>query len=250
MKEIILIAQDLNYYGIDLYKEPRLIELLDRLSMLPGLEWIRLHYTYPVNFSDELLQLINDRPNICKYIDIPLQHCSDRILKSMKRGVNAEGQKDLVRRIKKFIPDVAIRTTMIVGYPGETQQEYNELRDYIREMEFDRLGIFTYSPEEDTPAFELQNDVPEDVKIQHLEELMGMQEEISLEINTRKVGKVFKVIIDSLEGGFYIGRTQFDSPEVDNEVLVPANTKLEIGNFYQAKITSASSFDLYADIVA
>ncbi len=250
VKEIILIAQDLNYYGIDLYKEPRLIELLDRLSMLPGLEWIRLHYTYPVNFSDELLQLINDRPNICKYIDIPLQHCSDRILKSMKRGVNAEGQKDLVRRIKKFIPDVAIRTTMIVGYPGETQQEYNELRDYIREMEFDRLGIFTYSPEEDTPAFTMEDDVPEELKTQRLEELMEMQEEISLEINTRKVGKVFMVIIDSLEGGFYIGRTQFDSPEVDNEVLVPANTKLEIGNFYQAKITSASSFDLYADIVA
>ncbi len=250
VKEILLIAQDLTYYGIDLYKESKLTELIDRLSMISGLEWIRLHYTYPIYFSDELLSLINDRPNICKYVDIPLQHVSDHILKSMKRGVTGEEQRKLVQHIKQTIPEVAIRTTMIIGYPGETEADYEELKSFVKEMKFDRLGIFTYSPEEDTFAFELKDDVPEDVKTQRMEELMEIQEQISLELNEQKIGKMFKVLIDHKEGDYFIGRTEYDSPEVDNEVLIPASANLEPGNFYNVKIVSVSAFDLYAEIDA
>jgi len=249
VKEILLIAQDLTYYGVDLYKESKLTELVDRLSMIPGLEWIRLHYTYPIHFSDELLNLINDRPTICKYVDIPLQHVSDRILKSMKRGVTGDEQRKLVLRMKELVPNVAIRTTMIVGYPGETEADFEELKAFIREMKFDRLGVFAYSPEEDTSAFELEDDVNEELKIQRMEELMEIQEQISLELNEQKIGKEFKVLIDSLEGDYFIGRTEFDSPEVDNEVLIPVSADLNLGEFYMAKITSASPFDLYAELI-
>lgn len=248
VKEILLIAQDLTYYGVDLYKESKLTELVDRLSMIPELEWIRLHYTYPIHFSDELLALINDRSNVCKYVDIPLQHVSDHILKSMKRGVTGDEQRKLVKRIKELVPNVAIRTTMIVGYPGETKADFEELKDFIKEIKFDRLGVFTYSPEEDTSAFDLKDDVSEELKTQRMEELMEIQEQISLELNEQKIGQTFKVLIDSQEGNYFIGRTEFDSPEVDNEVLIPAKTDLKIGEFYEARITSASPFDLYAEL--
>lgn len=248
VKEILLIAQDLTYYGVDLYKESKLTELVDRLSMIPELEWIRLHYTYPIHFSDELLALINDRPNVCKYVDIPLQHVSDHILKSMKRGVSGDEQRKLVKRIKELVPNVAIRTTMIVGYPGETKADFEELKDFIKEIKFDRLGVFTYSPEEDTSAFELKDDISEELKTQRMEELMEIQEQISLELNEQKIGQTFKVLIDSQEGNYFIGRTEFDSPEVDNEVLIPAKTDLKIGEFYEVRITSASPFDLYAEL--
>lgn len=248
VKEVLLIAQDLTFYGIDLYKESRLTDLIDRLSMIPGLEWIRLHYTYPIHFSDELLALINDRPNICKYVDIPLQHVSDHILKSMKRGVTGEAQRALVKHIKQSVPNVAVRTTMIVGYPGETETDFKELKAFIKEMKFDRLGVFTYSAEEDTSAFKLTDDVPEEIKTQRMQELMEIQEEISLALNEQKIGKVFKVLIDDREGDYFIGRTEFDSPEVDNEVLIPAGASLKPGNFYTVRITSASAFDLYAEL--
>lgn len=249
VKEILLIAQDLTYYGVDLYKISKLTELVDRLSMIPGLEWIRLHYTYPIHFSDELLRLINDRPNICKYVDIPLQHVSDHILKSMKRGVTGDEQRKLVLRMKELVPNMAIRTTMIVGYPGETEADFEELKVFIQEMKFDRLGIFTYSPEEDTSAFELGDDVADELKTQRMEELMEMQEQISLELNEQKIGKTFKVLLDSQEGDYFVARTEFDSPEVDNEVLIPVDENIEIGAFYTVRITSASPFDLYAEIV-
>lgn len=249
VKEILLIAQDLTYYGVDLYKTSKLTELVDRLSMIPGLEWIRLHYTYPIHFSDVLLRLINDRPNICKYVDIPLQHVSDHILKSMKRGVTGDEQRKLVLRMKELVPNVAIRTTMIVGYPGETEADFEELKVFIQEMKFDRLGIFTYSPEEDTSAFELGDDVADELKTQRMEELMEMQEQISLELNEQKIGKTFKVLLDSQEGDYFVARTEFDSPEVDNEVLIPVDENIEIGAFYTVRITSASPFDLYAEIV-
>lgn len=248
VKEILLIAQDLTYYGVDLYKESKLTELVDRLSMIPELEWIRLHYTYPIHFSDELLALINDRSNVCKYVDIPLQHVSDHILKSMKRGIGGDEQRKLVKRIKELVPNVAIRTTMIVGYPGETKADFEELKDFIKEIKFDRLGVFTYSPEEDTSAFELKDDISEELKTQRMEELMEIQEQISLKLNEQKIGQTFKVLIDSQEGNYFIGRTEFDSPEVDNEVLIPAKTDLKIGEFYEVRITSASPFDLYAEL--
>ncbi len=249
VKEVLLIAQDLTYYGIDLYKESKLTELLDRLSMIQGLEWIRLHYTYPIHFSDELLNLINDRPNICKYVDIPLQHVSDHILKSMKRGVTGDEQRKLVLRMKELVPNVAIRTTMIVGYPGETASDFEELKAFIKEMRFDRLGVFTYSPEEGTSAFELKDDVTEELKTQRMEELMEIQEQISLELNEQKIGQSYKVLIDRMEGDYFVGRTEFDSPEVDNEVLIPIDADLQLGHFYLAHIISASPFDLYAEIL-
>lgn len=249
VKEILLIAQDLTYYGVDLYKESKLKELIERLSDIKGLEWIRLHYTYPIHFSDELLQLINERPNICRYIDIPLQHISDSILKSMKRGVSGAEQIELVKRIKQYIPELAIRTTMIVGYPGETDADFNELKEFVRKVKFDRLGVFTYSPEEDTSAYELADDVPDEIKTKRMEELMELQECISLELNEAKIGKVLKIIVDREEGEFFVGRTEFDSPEVDNEVLIRNTADCKIGEFYNVEIISASAFDLFAELI-
>lgn len=246
VKELILIAQDLNYYGIDLYGEARLKDLLESLSEISELDWIRLHYTYPINFSEDLLKLINEKPNICNYIDIPLQHISEPILKSMKRGSSEIKTRALIDNIKRVIPDVALRTTMIVGYPGETQADFEKLIDFIKEVKFDRLGVFTYSPEEDTAAFELKDDISEEIKQARMDEIMEVQEQISLELNESKIGNTYKTLIDRVEAEFYVGRTEFDSPEVDNEVLIKVSeNQCSIGEFYDIRIESASAFDLY-----
>lgn len=248
VKELILIAQDLNYYGIDLYGEARLKDLLESLSEISELDWIRLHYTYPINFSEDLLSLINEKPNICNYIDIPLQHISEPILKSMKRGSSEVKTRALIDNIKRVIPDVALRTTMIVGYPGETQADFEKLIDFIKEVKFDRLGVFTYSPEEDTAAFDLKDDISEEIKQARMDEIMEVQEQISLELNESKIGNTYKTLIDRVEAEYYVGRTEFDSPEVDNEVLIKvSDNQCTIGEFYDILIESASAFDLYGN---
>jgi ribosomal protein S12 methylthiotransferase len=249
VKELILIAQDLTYYGVDLYGKKMLGPLIDRLSRIAGIEWIRLHYTYPTQFPDDVLDLMRQRENICNYIDIPLQHISDRILLSMKRGHRGAVSRELIRRFREAIPEMSIRTTMIVGYPGETEEEFEELLDFVRAARFDRLGAFTYSPEENTPAFALADDIPEAVKTERLNRLMEVQESISLERNMEKVGKRFKVLIDAKEDELYIGRTEFDSPEVDNIVYVESEEALEIGNFYEVEIQSAMAFELSGRVV-
>ena len=247
VKEIILIAQDLTYYGLDIYKKRKLPELVSKLTEIEGLEWLRLHYTYPTGFPLELLDVIANNEKVCNYIDIPVQHISNTILASMKRNITSTQTLNLLDKIKSILPDAAIRTTLITGYPGESDNDFRELKDFIKTFKFDRLGIFTYSHEEDTPAFKLNDDIPEEVKQQRAAEIMEIQEEISLEKNRAKIGKTYKVIIDRIEAGYYIGRTQYDSPEVDNEVLIPtSNDKiLEIGKFYQVHITDAESFDLF-----
>ena len=249
VKELILIAQDLTYYGVDLYGKKMLGPLLDKLSQIEGIEWIRLHYTYPTQFPQEVLQLMRERENICNYIDIPLQHISDRILHSMKRGHGGDVSRKLIRKFREAVPGMNIRTTMIVGYPGETEEEFEELLDFVRDAQFDRLGAFTYSPEENTPAFALEDDVPEDVKIDRLNRLMELQESISLERNRQKIGKTFKVLIDAREEDHYPGRTEYDSPEVDNIVYVHSDKELNIGNFYDVLIEDAGAFDLSGRIV-
>jgi len=251
VKELILIAQDLVLYGIDIYKKQALAELLVDLSKVDGIEWIRLHYTYPNHFPLEVLDLIKKEPKINNYIDIPLQHINDRILKNMKRNHDSKTTRQLVQDMRQRVPNMAIRTTFIVGFPGETQQEFNELKEFIRESRFDRMGVFTYSPEENTAAYDLKDDVPEETKTQRKDELMQLQQEISLEINQAKLGKEFKVIIDRMEDEFYVGRTEFDSPEVDNEVLIDIDScDLEIGQFYQVKINQVDSFDLFGKVVS
>ncbi len=249
VKEIILIAQDLTYYGVDIYGSKQLPQLVEKLSQIKGIEWIRLHYAYPTQFPSEVLHLMNSLPNICHYIDIPLQHISDRILKSMRRGHTAETTKSLIQEFRNSVPDINIRTTLIVGYPGETEEEFEKLLQFVKESRFDRLGAFTYSHEENTHAFTLKDDVDEDIKADRLNRLMELQEQISFEKNQEKVGLSLKVIIDRKEGQFYIGRTQFDSPEVDNEVIIKSTKKLKIGDFYQVKITYAEAFDLNAELV-
>jgi len=249
VKELILIAQDLTYYGVDIYGKKKLGELIDQLSKIEGVEWIRLHYTYPTQFPDDVLELMKERENICNYIDIPLQHISDRILTSMKRGHKGEVSRKLIKKFRSEIPDMTIRTTMIVGYPGETEEEFQELLDFVRESKFERMGAFTYSPEENTPAFVLEDDIPEEVKIDRLNKLLALQEEISMERNQEKIDKTFKVLIDRYEDGTYYGRSEYDSPEVDNEVIIETNDKLTIGDFYQVKIDEAAPFDLFGHIV-
>jgi len=248
VKEILLIAQDLTYYGIDIYGKRTIARLVEKLTAIDGIEWIRLHYAYPAGFPEELLQLMNDNPKVCKYLDIPLQHINDRILSSMKRGLGSEGTRKLVQTMKERIPGVALRTTLIVGYPGETEEEFEELLSFIKEAKFDRLGVFTYSEEEDTSAYKLEDDVPEDTKQERLNRVMELQQGISLELNKQRVGKVFKTIIDRKEGEYYIGRTEFDSPEVDNEVLISSNELLSIGTFYKVLINRADFFDLYGKV--
>lgn len=246
VKELILIAQDLIYYGIDIYKKQALAEMLTALVKIEGIEWIRLHYTFPTNFPLEVLEIIKNQEKITNYIDIPLQHISDRILRSMKRGHTGNGTRELVKSMREKVPDVALRTTFIVGYPGETEAEFEELLQFVKEARFDRLGVFTYSPEEDTAAFKLDDDISEDIKQERKEKLMEIQEEISFEINQKRIGKIFKVLIDRYEKPYFIGRTQYDSPEVDNEVLITAKAKsLKIGQFYNIRINEADSFDLY-----
>lgn len=249
IKEINVIAQDTTYYGLDLYKKRMLPELLEQLSEIPGLEWIRLHYTYPDGFPVELLEVIKNHDNICKYIDIPLQHINSRILKSMKRGIDKEQTLALVSLIRKQLPQGVIRTTLITGYPGETMEDFRELKEFIEICRFDRLGVFTYSHEEGTAAYSLKDAHSSKIKQERASILMDLQQDISLSLNKTRVGSDMKIIIDSAENEYYIGRTEFDSPEIDNEVLVfKGSKKLEIGHFYNAYITEADNFDLYGEI--
>lgn len=249
VKEIILISQELTYYGIDLYKENKLGELIKAIADIEGLEWLRLHYTYPAGFPDDLLDVIASHPNICNYIDMPVQHINNRILQLMQRGHSKEQTIALLKQVREKIPGAALRTTLIVGFPGETDEEFEELLDFIIEFKFDRLGVFTYSPEDDTKANQMPDSVPEEVKQARMEKLMDTQQNISLELNKNKEGKSFKILIDRLEGKSYIGRTEFDSPEVDNEVLITAKGKfLKPGNFYSVKITGSDFFDLTGQV--
>ncbi|MCB0439472.1 MAG: 30S ribosomal protein S12 methylthiotransferase RimO [Mangrovimonas sp.] len=251
VKELILIAQDLTYYGLDLYKKRNLAELLEALVKVDGIEWIRLHYAFPTGFPMDVLEVMNREPKICNYIDIPLQHISDAILKSMRRGTNKEKTTKLLKEFREYVPGMTIRTTLIVGYPGETEAHFQELKQWVKEMRFERLGCFTYSHEENTHAFTLEDDVPEEVKQQRANEIMELQSQISWELNQEKIGHTFKVVIDRKEGGYFVGRTEFDSPDVDNEVLINAETTyLKTGEFATVKITDASDFDLYGEIVS
>ncbi len=250
VKELILIAQDLTYYGLDLYKKRNLAELLENLVEVDGLEWIRLHYAFPAGFPMDVLEVMRKEPKICNYIDIPLQHISDPILKSMRRGTTKEKTTRLLRDFRNTVPEMAIRTTLIVGYPGETEADFQTLKDWVKEMRFERLGCFTYSHEENTHAYNLVDDVPEAVKQQRANQIMELQSQISWELNQEKIGKEFKVVIDRKEGNYFVGRTEFDSPDVDNEVLIDA-TKcyLKTGEFAMVRITDAADFDLYGEVV-
>ena len=250
VKELILIAQDLTYYGLDLYKKRALGDLLEALVKVEGIEWIRLHYAFPTGFPMDVLEIMKREPKICNYIDIPLQHISDSILKSMRRGTTEAKTTQLLKDFRAAVPGIAIRTTLIVGYPGETQEDFETLKDFVQEMKFDRMGCFAYSHEENTTAFELEDDVPQEVKERRVEEIMELQSQISWEKNQEKIGKVFRCIFDRKEGNYFVGRTEFDSPDVDNTVLVSAeNTYLSIGEFADVKITSAEEFDLYGELV-
>ena len=250
VKELILIAQDLTYYGLDLYKKRNLAELLENLVKVEGIEWIRLHYAFPSGFPMDVLELMNREPKICNYLDIPLQHISDKILKSMRRGTTYEKTTQLLKDFRKAVPNMTIRTTLIVGYPGETEEDFQILKNWVEEMRFERLGCFTYSHEENTTAFELEDDVPEEVKQARANEIMDIQAQISWELNQEKIGQTFKCIIDRKEGQYFVGRTEFDSPDVDNEVLIDASKfYLKTGEFATIKIVDASEFDLYGEVV-
>jgi ribosomal protein S12 methylthiotransferase len=248
VKELILIAQDLTYYGLDLYKKRELAKLLKELVKVEGIEWIRLHYLFPAGFPEDVLDVIREEPKVCNYIDIPLQHISDSVLKSMRRGTTYAKTNALLEKMREKVPGMAIRTTLIVGYPGETEEDFEILKNWVRDMKFDRLGCFTYSHEENTHAFNLEDDVPEEVKMERVEEIMAIQQEISAQLNSKKIGKEFKVLIDRREGEFFIGRTEFDSPDVDNEVLIDTDY-LKTGEFVNVKITDATDYDLYAELI-
>ncbi len=249
-KELILIAQDLTYYGLDLYNKRNLADLLRNLSDVDGIEWIRLQYAYPSGFPMDILDVMNERSNICNYLDMPLQHISDTMLSAMRREITRKKTIDLVNSIRNKVPDIALRTTLICGYPGETERDFEEMKEWVSESRFDRLGCFTYSHEEKTHAHLLNDDVPEDIKQQRVEDIMNIQQEVSFNINQDKIGKHFKVLIDKKEGNYLIGRTEFDSPEVDNEVLIDARISYATpGTFVQVKIDRAEDFDLYGQIV-
>jgi len=249
-KELILIAQDLTYYGLDLYGKRNLDELLRRLSDVNGLEWIRLQYAYPSGFPMEILDVMNERDNICKYMDMPLQHISDNMLKSMRRGTTKQKTIDLVSEIRDRVPGIAMRTTLITGYPGETQQDFEEMAQWVEGTKFDRLGCFTYSHEEKTHAYSLVDDVPDEVKQQRADAIMEIQQGISFDKNQEKVGHSFRVLVDKKDGGYFVGRTEFDSPEVDNEVLINAEVDYAtVGSFVNVQVDSAEDFDLYGHIV-
>ncbi len=249
-KELILIAQDLTYYGLDLYNERKLADLLRKLSDVNGIEWIRLQYAYPSGFPMEILDVMKERENICNYLDMPLQHISDPMLKSMRRGITKQKTIDLVDQIRNKVPGIALRTTLICGYPGETEQDFEEMKEWVAATAFDRLGCFTYSHEEKTHAHSLEDNVPEEVKQQRVEEIMDIQQGISFEKNQAKVGQTFRVLIDKKEGDFFVGRTEFDSPEVDNEVLINAKINYApVGGFVEVKIDRAEDFDLYGHLV-
>ena len=249
IKELILIAQDSTYYGLDLYKKRALSELLKELVKVKGIEWIRLHYAFPNGFPLDVLDTIKKEPKICNYIDIPLQHISDKILKSMKRGSSMEKINNLLSNFRKIVPGIAIRTTLIVGYPGETKEDFEILKQWVKDTKFDRLGCFTYSHEENTGAYNLEDNIPQKTKNERLNEIMEIQSQISWQLNQTKIGKNFKVLIDRKRGEYYVGRTQFDSPDVDNEVLINAKSNfLRVGEYVNAKIIEASDFDLYAEV--
>ena len=250
VRELMVIAQDTTYYGIDLYGKRMLTELLRRLCRIDGIEWIRLHYAYPAAFPDEVIEVMASEPKICKYLDIPFQHISDAQLASMHRRHTKAEATELIRRLRGAIPDLALRTTMLVGYPGETEADFEELLAFVREVRFERLGVFPYSEEEGTwSAEKLRDDVPEEVKQERVERIMALQNELSLENNSRRVGRTERVIIDSRQGDYYVGRTQYDSPEVDQEILIPASERrLMRGHFYNVKVTSAADYDLYGEV--
>ncbi|MBP1629660.1 MAG: rimO [Bacteroidetes bacterium] len=249
VRELIIIAQDTTYYGLDLYKERKLGALLKELVKIEDLKWIRLQYTYPHQFPMDVIELMKQEPKICNYIDLPLQHINSEILSSMKRNINSEETRQLVEQIRTQIPDIAFRTTFIVGYPGETEKEFEELREFISNARFDRMGAFLYSPEEGTSAYELGDEISEEIKQERLDEILFIQQQISLEINQGKIGKVFEVVVDKREQDFWIARTQYDSPEVDNEVLIPDSFKVEVGKFYNVKIVDAVEFDLIGEVL-
>lgn len=249
-KELILIAQDLTYYGLDIYKKRNLAELIDKLAQVDGIEWIRLHYAYPSGFPMDVLDVMNKHDNVCLYLDMPVQHASTNMLKAMRRGITREKTTQLIADIRDKVPNIAIRTSLIVGYPGETEADFNEMMDWIEEIRFERLGVFQYSHEENTHAYNFEDDVPAEVKAQRAEDIMELQSAISYDLNQQKVGKTFKVLFDRIEGDYFIGRTEFDSPDVDNEVLVKMddNTYLSVGDFANIKITNADHYDLYGEV--
>ena len=249
VKELLIIAQDLSDYGRDIYKESGLARLIDELSQINGIEWIKLHYAYPANFPFEILPVMREKPNVSKYLDIALQHCSNNMLGLMRRNVTKESTIKLLNRIREEVPGIHIRTTMLVGHPGETEADFEELKDFVREMRFERLGVFTYSHEDGTIAGELYEDnVPAEVKQARADEIMAIQQVIAAEINAAKIGQIMKVVIYRLEGDYFIGRTEFDSPEVDGEVLIASSQKVSIGHYYEVKITGADDFDLYGEV--
>jgi ribosomal protein S12 methylthiotransferase len=251
VRELILIAQDLTYYGLDLYGKRSLASLLEKLSDVEGVEWIRLQYAYPSGFPTDVLEVMAARPNICKYLDMPLQHGSDNMLRLMRRGITRAKTEALLANIRRAVPGIAIRTTLIVGHPGETEEEFEQLCAFVRWARFDRMGVFTYSHEDQTHSFSMADDIPQEVKEQRQAVLMEIQQQISAELNALKIGRKLKVLIDRKEGGYFVGRTEFDSPEVDNEVLIPAeNRYLRRGDFVQVRVVSASEFDLVAEPVA
>lgn len=246
VQELILIAQDLTYYGLDIYKERKLADLLRALVKIEGIEWIRLHYAFPSGFPMDVLEVMRAEPKVCNYIDIPLQHAVDSILKSMRRGITQQKTTEIIAAFRAKVPGITIRTTLIVGYPGETQADFEELKNWVKQMRFERLGCFTYSHEENTHAYQLEDTVPEEEKVRRANEIMEIQSQISWELNQEKVGQTFRCIIDRIEGGYYIGRTEFDSPDVDNEVLIDTtDIYLKTGAFYSIRIDEATDFDLY-----
>ena len=250
VKEIMLIAQELTYYGLDLYKKRMLPDLLKRLSDVRGIEWIRLHYAYPHKFPLEILEVMRERDNICNYLDMPLQHAADNMLRAMRRQITRMEMEELILQVRETVPGICLRTTLITGFPGETPDDVEELKAFLQRQRFDRVGIFTYSHEENTSAYQLVDDVPADEKQRRAEDIMAVQQEISLEKNMEKVGQTFKVLVDKKEAGRYIGRTEFDSVEVDNEVIIQPGKKLTVGEFYPVKITRAFDYDLEGEIVS
>lgn len=250
VKELLVIAQDLTYYGTDLYGGNKLAELIERISDIPGVEWIKLHYAYTAAFPVELLKVMRERDNVCKYLDIALQHCSDHMLKMMRRGIDKRKTVELVEKIRKEVPGIFLRTTLMTGHPGETEEDFAELCEFVERMKFERLGVFPYSHEEDTYCdLHYEDNVPEDVKRQRAEKIMELQAAVSEKLNNSLIGNVFKVLVDRKEENYYVGRTEHDSPEVDPEVLIEGATDLQIGNFYRVRITGADEYDLYGSIV-
>ena len=249
VKELMLIAQDLTYYGLDLYKKRALADLLRKLADVEGIEWIKLHYAFPSGFPMDVLEVMNERENICNYLDIPLQHGSTRMLQAMRRGITREKTEELIDQIREKVPNIAIRTTLIAGYPGESEEDFQEMYDWVKKSKFDRLGIFTYSHEENTHAYDSEDDVPEKIKKERAGKIMDLQSGISYALNQKKIGQEYKVLFDRVEGDYFVGRTEFDSPDVDNEVLVKKDTNyIRLGDFANIKITGADHYDLYGEL--